>query len=84
MNNLTWDSSHAIAEIINGRYPNTDVLSLTDEELLGMMARTGILNSLPEIDAGERGNCLFSIKYALSRVIENSGDYSAHQNDAWV
>ena len=82
--NLTWDNSRAIAEIINKKHPNTDVLSLTDKGLLGMMANADILNKLPEIDADEREPCLFSIKCALSRVIENDEDYNAHQGDAWV
>jgi len=84
MSNLTWDSARAIAEIIIDKYPNTDVLSLTDKGLLGMMADTGILSKLPEIDADEREDCLFSVKCALSRVIENDEDYNGHQNDALV
>ena len=84
MNNLTWDSSRAIAEIINKKYPGTDVLSLTDKGLLSMMADAGILNKLPKIDADERKDCLFGVKCALSRAIENDDDYNAHQNDAFV
>jgi len=84
MNNLTWDSSRVIAEIINSKYPNTDVLSLTDKGLLGMMANAGILSKLPEIHADERKDCLFGVKCALSRVIEKDEDYNAHQNDALV
>ena len=71
MENLTWDSSRAIAVIINENFPNTDVLSLTDTELLEKMKDAGLLDKLPEIDEKEREDCLFMIKCALSRLTED-------------
>jgi len=84
MSDMTWDSSRAIAVIINDKFSNTDVLSLDDEELLGMMKKAGLLDKLPEIGKDEREDCLFDIKCALSRIIEGDEDYDAHQGDAWV
>ena len=71
MENLTWDSSRAIAVIINEKFPDTDVLSLCDDELLGMIKDAGLLDRLPEIDEDEQEDCLFMIKCALSIVIED-------------
>ena len=81
---LTWDSSRAIASMLNEIYPNTDVLSLSDEKLLGMIEESGILDALPEIDEDEREDCLFLIKTALSRIIEDDEVYDARQGDALV
>ena len=47
-----------------------------------MMREAGILQTLPEIDEGERKDRLFALKCALSRVIEGDEDYNAHQHDA--
>ena len=84
MDNLTWDSSREIAVLINGKFPNTDVLSLSDAKLLDMMKNVGVMDKLPEISKEERADCLFLIKTALARVIENDGDYNARQGDAWM
>jgi len=82
MDVLTWDSSRAIAIIINENFPDTDVLSLDDKKLLGMIENAGIMDALPDIDEDEREDCLFMIKTALSRIIEDDEDYDAHQSDA--
>ena len=79
-----WDDLRTIAEILNEKFPRTDVLSLTDAKLLGMMEEAGILEKLPEIDKDERKDRLFALKCALSRVIEGDGDYDARQHDALV
>ena len=84
MSNLTWDSSRAIAVIINEIFPDTDVLSLTDADLLRMMKDAALLDKLPEIDKDEREDCLFDIKCALSRIIEDDENYDARRGDAWV
>ena len=79
---LNWDSSRAIALILNKKFPNTDVLGLDDDNLLGMMKEAGILAGLPEIDDREREDCLLSIKVALARIIENDEGYIVRSNDA--
>ena len=84
MNNLTWDSSRAIAFALNKKYPRTDVLSLRDDKLIEMVRSIEEFSDLPEIEGKERSDCLFSIKCALSRVIENDEDYNTHQNDPLV
>ena len=84
MSNLTWDSSRAIAVVVNDKFPDTDVLSLADDELLGMIKDARLLDKLPEIGEDEREDCLFDIKCALSRIIEDDEDYDARQGDAWV
>ena len=84
MDNITWGNPRVIAAILNDKFPNTDVLSLDDAKLLGMMKEAGVLDKLPEIGKEERTDYLFWIKTALARIIENDGDYNARQGDAWI
>jgi tetratricopeptide (TPR) repeat protein len=80
-----WDNSREIAALLNEKFPRTDVLSLTDDALLAMMDKIGLLDDLPEIeDAQEKADALFAIKCALTRAIEGDGDYDARQGDAHV
>ena len=81
---LTWDSSRAIAIAIDKKYPNTDVLSLSDRKLMEMLAALEEFKALPPIPDDEKSDILFSIKVALARVIEKDEDYNAHQGDAYV
>jgi hypothetical protein len=81
---ITWDSSRAIAIIINEKFPDIDVLSLSDAKLMGMLKKAGVTDLLPEIPRGEKEDILFCIKCALARIIEDDEDYNAHQNDALV
>ena len=84
MSNITWDSSRAIAEIINDKYPDTDVLSLRDDTLTEMVRSIEEFAALPEIEGQERSDCLFCIKVALSRIIEGDEDYDTRPSDDYL
>lgn len=84
LSTITWDSSRAIAIIINEKFPDTDVLCLSDAKLTEMLKKAGVTDLLPEIPPDEKEDILFCIKCALARVIEGDEDYYAHQNDALV
>ena len=81
---LTWKDTREIAVIINEKYPQTDVLSLSDKKLMEIIGSIESLITMPDIPEDKKEDYLFVIKCALSRVIEGDEDYNTHQGDAWV
>lgn len=72
---LTWYDSQVIAYLLLGESPSgVDVLSLTDDRLLEMLAdEEYLLDVLPPLDEAEKADILFCIKCAMARLIEGDG-----------
>lgn len=81
---LTWHSFQDIAEALQDKYPETDLLTLDDEKLSSMLVSLPITRHFPPFPTQESKDIFFAVKVAWARLIEGDADYDAHEDDAYV
>ncbi len=81
---LNWFSYRRLAEALQRKYPDTDTLDLSDEELGEMLFGLDMTKSLPRLEEKDRKDVFFAVRVAWTRIIENDADYNAHADDAYV